>query len=586
MYRAVFSLILLVLALDVSCAMAWWNEDWELRRRIAIDTSVGDVTRDGLQGQNILIRLHSGNFDFARAKPDGGDIRFVDLDDKSLLKHQIVFWNQLDEMALVWVRPSALSGDPAKDGLFLYYGNSKATGQDTVSGMTDSQQAALLHLDEIEGLPKDSTSNNNHATSFTGGMATPAVIGNGFTLYGGGERLILAESPSLTLTDALTFSCWIRIGAPQVNAYILHLGEMGSMEKKGLVVGVDGMNLFLRNGDGSVNLVAPVDRALTADTWQLITATVGKGEATLYIDGAEAARAPFPEKPGPFSGPVTIGTDNAGNRALAADIDELRIDNVVRPPAWVAALYAIEGPSQGLTTVGMEETSKSGGAGSRQLLLMGIIFSNLTMDAFAIIGILVFMGTFAGGVFIYKAYTLWMSDKDTRAFLAAYDKNKGRACGTDESAFEKSPLYRVYKQGCREMRELLSREGHDEEKFSLRAVHAVMDRYFVIETKNLNSWLVALILCTSGGPFLGLLGTVWGVMNTFASMAHAGEANIMAIAPGVASALLTTVCGLLVAIPSLMAYNYLMVRVKSLTVDLSVFIDEFSITLDKRYGDL
>jgi biopolymer transport protein ExbB len=348
------------------------------------------------------------------------------------------------------------------------------------------------------------------------------------------------------------------------------------------------MSLFLRSGDKAISVAVAEDKAMTAENWHHVAATVGKGEAILYVDGAEAARTPFPDKPGPFSGPVTIGTDTAGNRALAADIDELRLDNVVRSAAWIAAAFAIQGPDKGLVAVGIEEVSDAGGMLAEQMHLMAIIFANLTLDAYVILGILSFMGFFAGSVFVYKAYNIWMSGKDTKAFLTAYHGNKGRTCGTDEDAFSKSPLYRVYKQGCTEMQEVLVDMDDDKsdngEKMSLVGVRAAMDRSYILESKSLNSWLTALILCTSGGPFLGLLGTVWGVMNTFAAMAASGEANIMAIAPGVASALICTVTGMLVAIPSLMGYNYLLVKIKSLTIDLAVFVDEFGATLDKRYG--
>lgn len=91
-------------------------------------------------------------------------------------------------------------------------------------------------------------------------------------------------------------------------------------------------------------------------------------------------------------------------------------------------------------------------------------------------------------------------------------------------------------------------------------------------------------MAISGGPFLGLLGTVWGVMNTFAAMAAAGEANIMAIAPGVASALSTTVMGLIVAIPALFGYNFLTSRIKEITADLAIFIDEFALKVENGNG--
>src|SRR3546814_7192320 len=75
--------------------------------------------------------------------------------------------------------------------------------------------------------------------------------------------------------------------------------------------------------------------------------------------------------------------------------------------------------------------------------------------------------------------------------------------------------------------------------------------------------MVLLTIAISGGPFIGLLGTVLGVMITFASVAVAGEVNINAIAPGIAAALLATVAGLAVAIPALFGYNYLLSRVEA-----------------------
>jgi biopolymer transport protein TolQ len=72
----------------------------------------------------------------------------------------------------------------------------------------------------------------------------------------------------------------------------------------------------------------------------------------------------------------------------------------------------------------------------------------------------------------------------------------------------------------------------------------------------------------SGAPFLGLLGTVWGVMDAFGSIAGGEGASIATLAPGVSGALLTTVCGLLVAIPSVFGYNYLLTQVKLQITDL------------------
>jgi biopolymer transport protein ExbB len=95
--------------------------------------------------------------------------------------------------------------------------------------------------------------------------------------------------------------------------------------------------------------------------------------------------------------------------------------------------------------------------------------------------------------------------------------------------------------------------------------------------------MVLLTVSISGGPFLGLLGTVVGVMITFAAIAASGDVNINAIAPGISAALLATVAGLAVAIPALFGYNYLIVRNKNVTANMQVFVDEFVTRVAELY---
>jgi biopolymer transport protein ExbB len=116
-------------------------------------------------------------------------------------------------------------------------------------------------------------------------------------------------------------------------------------------------------------------------------------------------------------------------------------------------------------------------------------------------------------------------------------------------------------------------------------VKASIDADLVRENHTLNSQMVWLTIAISGGPFLGLLGTVVGVMITFAAIAAAGDVNVNAIAPGIAAALLATVAGLAVAIPALFAYNWLTIRMKNITADMQIFVDEFVTRVAERYGE-
>jgi biopolymer transport protein ExbB len=119
---------------------------------------------------------------------------------------------------------------------------------------------------------------------------------------------------------------------------------------------------------------------------------------------------------------------------------------------------------------------------------------------------------------------------------------------------------------------------------SIDAVKAAIDADLVRESHKLNAQMVLLTIAISGGPFLGLLGTVVGVMITFAAIAAAGDVNVNAIAPGIAAALLATVAGLAVAIPALFGYNYLAARIKNISADMQIFVDEFVTRVAEVHG--
>lgn len=94
------------------------------------------------------------------------------------------------------------------------------------------------------------------------------------------------------------------------------------------------------------------------------------------------------------------------------------------------------------------------------------------------------------------------------------------------------------------------------------------------------SWLATAV---QGGPFLGLLGSAWGVMSVFAAMGEQGTVRLGAVAPGISAALLATVVGLLVAVPSLFAYNWIAARIRHQTMEMENFADEFIAAVEHNY---
>ena len=120
---------------------------------------------------------------------------------------------------------------------------------------------------------------------------------------------------------------------------------------------------------------------------------------------------------------------------------------------------------------------------------------------------------------------------------------------------------------------------------SYEAVKVVMEEAAAAEAMALEKGMIVLSTAVAGGPFIGLLGTVWGVMETFAGIASAGSASLTAMAPGVAGALICTVIGLLVAIPAMFSYNFMVTTIRAITQELDGFTSRYANQIEHRYVD-
>ena len=120
---------------------------------------------------------------------------------------------------------------------------------------------------------------------------------------------------------------------------------------------------------------------------------------------------------------------------------------------------------------------------------------------------------------------------------------------------------------------------------SFDTVRVALERAASTEALSLEKGMIVLSTAVAGGPFIGLLGTVWGVMETFSGIAKAQNANLTAMAPGVAGALIATVVGLFVAIPAMFAYNYMVTTIRAITQELDAFSNEYATALEHKYVD-
>src|SRR5205809_1968136 len=152
------------------------------------------------------------------------------------------------------------------------------------------------------------------------------------------------------------------------------------------------------------------------------------------------------------------------------------------------------------------------------------------------------------------------------------------------------PLFTVYQEGCMELDARLKTVSGEGRRpvLSLKAMEHVkrtLERAVAQESLKLESGLILLAIAVSGAPFLGLLGTVWGVMSAFSYVAMKQHADLATMAPGVSGALITTVAGLLVAIPSMFGYNWLVHTLRVLTVELDNFAQELVSHMETEYLD-
>lgn len=544
-------------------AHAWWNDAWTARRIIVVDTSASGVEIvSAVSGAVVPVRLHSGNFDFLAAKPDGSDIRLVAADDKTPLKFHIEQFDSVNELAVLWVQIPQLAPKTAGQKIHLYFGNANTPAENpSAAASYDASTSAVFHFREGEERPLDSSSNANNATTFLV-VEKAGLLGASAKFQG--APLVMAGSPSLRLPagGSFSFSAWVRFASPPAKATLYRQGPVA--------ITLDGGKLNL-TGVGKQPISAGT---LTPNAWQHVTVTVGAGQTALYVNGTQMATSEgtLPEA----QGEVRIG------EGLAGMLDEVQIAGALRTADWVKLSASVQGAESKLLQVHEDEVAGESESSS----YFGILVGNLTTDAWVVIVILLAMFVVAAAVMVAKARLVSVVDKDNRGFLQRFRHATHDLLDLESGATHPhSSLYRLYQAGTREVRKRANAQGEiNLTGASLDAIKAAVDAGMVRESHKLNAKMVLLTIAISGGPFLGLLGTVVGVMITFAAIAAAGDVNVNAIAPGIAAALLATVAGLAVAIPALFGYNYLASRIKNISADMQIFVDEFITRIAEDYG--
>ncbi len=579
-----------LLAAGAAQAASWWQPDWAYRKAITVDAGPQGGAVGGDAGRApVLVRLHTGNFAFDGVNDNGSDLRFVAADDKTVLNHQIEQFDPLLGIALIWVDVPALKAN-APQTIWMYYGNKKAPASGNGQLTFDPDYTLVYHFGETGTPPRDTTAYGNHAQTAVAPL-DGTVIGKGAQFNG--TPLALPASPSLAVQagGALTVSMWVRpdqLGPQQA----LYARRDGQGE---LVLGLDqGVPFVQVNGQRS----APA-QPIQNGQWSDLALVAGQGKVTLYVNGRPASTVdtalPALNTAATVGGDVAAAADGAAApvpatfSAFTGAIDELRLSRLARPAPLLLADAVSQGADSRLTAFGPDEQQ----AGKSHF---GFILSAMPVDAWIVVSILGLMLLGSWLIMITKGRYFGAVSRANAMFTTQFHKTAGAPLATlaqldkqnklPADIKQSSTLWRLYQVAIEEMQQRHTRDGHGYlSAATIGAIRASMDGAAVRENERMSKRMNWLSTTIEGAPYVGLFGTVIGIMLVFAVAAMAGAVDINSVAPGMAAALLCTAAGLGVAIPALFGYNWLASRSDAISADMAVFVDEFAARLAEEHDN-
>lgn len=201
----------------------------------------------------------------------------------------------------------------------------------------------------------------------------------------------------------------------------------------------------------------------------------------------------------------------------------------------------------------------------------------------SVLYLLVLFSIVSWGIIFAKYRQVRRAKSESARFIEIFWQSRNLASIHDASReLKSSPVAQVFRAGYEELlrisrskKEIPQGENLTTELGGVDNVTRALKRATSVEITKLEKSLTFLATTASTTPFIGLFGTVWGIMNAFRGLSVTHSSSIQAVAPGIAEALIATAAGLAAAIPALMAYNHFVQRIKVLAVDMDNFSNEF-----------
>ena len=577
---------------------AWWDKTWTARKPVDVKISDGGRPEGGAV---VLVRLHEGNFPFAMVKEDGSDVRVVADDQKTAIPFHLERYDSLMNEGFLWLRlPEIVEGtEPTR--AWIYYGNAAAEPASDSAATYPDPAVLVYHFAERGAPARDYSGKEN--TSLTSPTPTEgALIGAGILLFGSnGIEIPAGESLKWEAGAPATISVWVKPSSNLPDAVVYRREQAGASFVLGINDGVPYVEVTDSAGTARTVPAEPI----AAASWRHLAAVAGGGKVDLFVDGRQYGSVPkaLPA----MEGNAFIGASPETGGGFAGELDEFQIHAApLAAPMlrFIASTQSGAPESAELVAVGADEGGEAASHNEslEHVMLFGDIAKNMMFDGWIAVGVCVVMIVLGWMVAVEKFNYLNSIEKGSEVFLKQWKKLSGDLTALDHGDEEsvktmggnvsaklmkhvrRSPLYHLYHIGSEEIYQRIGK--HPEKGLgsrSIQAIRASLDAGLVRENQRMNSKLIFLTISIAGGPYVGLLGTVVGVMITFAIISKSGEVEVNSIAPGIASALLATVAGLIVAIPALFIYSYLSTRIRGALAGMQVFIDEFVTRMAELY---
>ena len=210
------------------------------------------------------------------------------------------------------------------------------------------------------------------------------------------------------------------------------------------------------------------------------------------------------------------------------------------------------------------------------------LFQNLRPVPLAIIVILILFSLFSWTIVFSKSSVFNRARRDNRNFLRAFRKaNNLQSVAVASEQFTSAPLVAVFDFGYGEVERQIKQRGALVNKDAIeRSLQLGISEEITKLEQNM-TWLATV---ASVSPFIGLFGTVWGIIDAFQGLGNAGSASLRAVAPGISEALITTAIGLAAAIPAAIFYNLFGTRIKEIGTRMEDFAIEFQNLAERDFG--